>query len=250
MWHNLWHKKELNRPAVCRPGEYCVIIKLASQGGAGLNGSARGLLLIGMTCFAAGCCLLCPKAIEDWPAQKGVVVDTDTGEPLAGAYVIGRWRGYVSSHSVCFHAEGTRTDSQGRFVLPAWRNTGPYNNTSHQQYYSQAYFPGYEDVGGRTDRLELKRFTGTREERLQSLTRVATGSACDPQAGVSVRNLFPLYEAIYQEAKEMSETPEELKELEWFRYIAVDMAIASDTLISSPVEHKAKINSYLKDHLK
>ena len=65
-----------------------------------------------------------------------------------------------------------------------------------------------------------------------------------------MRNLFPIYEAIYQEAKELSETPEELKELEWFRYMAADMAIASDTLISSHVEHEALIKSYLKDHLR
>jgi hypothetical protein len=200
--------------------------------------------------FVAGCCLFCPKAIEDWPAQQGVVVDADTGEPLAGAYVIGRWRGYVSSHSVCFHAEGTRTDSQGRFVLPAWRNTGPYNTTRYQEFSDYSYLPGYESAGGSNERKRLRRFTGTREERLQYLMRVATGSACDAQAGVSVRNLFPLYEAIYREAKELSETPEELKDLEWFRYMAADMAIASDTLISSPVTHEALIKSYLKDHLK
>ena len=89
---------------------------------------------------------------------------------------------------------------------------------------------------GTHERMQMKRFIGSREERLESLHRLATGSACDAQAGVSVRNLFPLYEAIYQEAKELSETPEELKELEWFRYMAADMAIASDTLISSPAD--------------
>ena len=227
-----------------------MIIKLASQGGAGSNGSVRGFLLISTTLLAAGCCLLCPKAIEDWPAQQGMVVDADTGEPRAGAYVIGRWRGYVSSQSVCFHAEGTRTDSEGRFVFPAWRNTGPYNTTRYQQYVPRSYQRGYKETSGRVERMQMKRFTGSREERLEYLHRLATGSGCDPQAGVSVRNLFPLYEAIYREAKELSETPEELKELEWFRYMAADMAIASDTLISSPVEHEAKINSYLKDHLK
>ena len=197
--------------------------------------------------FLSGCCLLCPKAIEDWPAQQGMVVDADTGEPLAGAYVIGRWRGYVSSQSVCFHAEGTRTDSQGRFVLPAWRNTGPYNNTSHQQYYSQAYLPGYEDVGGRTDRLKMKRFTGTREERLQSLERMMSGAACDA-AEASQRNMLPYYEAIYEEAKELSNTPEGPKGLGWFQYMVAAVAV-SDKTSSSWTEYKAMINAYIKDHL-
>jgi hypothetical protein len=200
--------------------------------------------------LVAGCCLLCPKAIEDWPAQQGVVVDADTGEPLAGAYVIGRWRGYVSSHSVCFHAEGTRTDSQGRFVFPAWRNTGPYNTTRYLQYVPGSYQRGYKETSGRVERMQMKRFTGSREERLQYLHRLATGSACSAQARASNRNLFPFYEAIYREAKELSKTPEEIKDLEWFRYVAASMAIATDTPVTNSTEYEERINSYLKDHLK
>ena len=74
--------------------------------------------------FLSGCCLLCPKAIEDWPAQQGVVVDADTGEPLAGAYVIGRWRGYVSSHSVCFPRRGHAHGQRGAVRLPGLAQHG------------------------------------------------------------------------------------------------------------------------------
>jgi hypothetical protein len=197
--------------------------------------------------FVAGCCLLCPKAIEDWPAQQGVVVDADTGEPLAGAYVIGRWRGYVSSQSVCFHAEGTRTDSQGRFVLPAWRNTGPYNNTRYQEFSDYSYLPGYESAGGSNERMRLRRFAGTREERLQSLERMMRGSTC-LAAEASERNMLPYYEAIYREVEDLSNSPEGQKGIEWFQYMVARIAV-SDKPFSSGTEHEAMIKAYIKDHL-
>ena len=117
-----------------RPSACDVNIDQISQGGTGPHGRFRVLLLMCTTWLRSGLLPALSEGHRGLAGTTGVVVDTDTGEPLAGAYVIGRWRGYVSSHSVCFHAEGTRTDTQGRFVLPAWRNTGPYNNTSHQQY--------------------------------------------------------------------------------------------------------------------
>jgi len=198
----------------------------------------------------SGCCLMCPKAVEEWPAEQGVVVDKDTGEPIEGVYVIGHWEGYVGGHNVCFHAEGTRTDAQGRFVFPAWRNTGPYNTTRYQQYAPRPYVRGYKDVGGHITRMEMVRFTGTREERLGYLRSLIPGSACDPAARSSRRNLFPFFEAIYQEAKDLSNTPEDQKELEWFRYVAATMAIASDTPVTSSADYEARIKSYLEDHLK
>jgi len=167
-----------------------VITNQTSHSGTKLNGSVRGFLLICTTLLAAGCCLLCPKPIEDWPAEGGLVVDADTGEPLAGAYVTGRWEGHAYGESVCFHAESMRTDSDGRFVFPAWHNTGPYNTTHYQQFTDRAYLPGYKDVGGYTYRLEMKRFTGTREERLQHLQDRLPGAWCS-EAGATERTCCP-----------------------------------------------------------
>jgi len=197
----------------------------------------------------SGCCLMCPKAVEEWPAEQGVVVDKDTGEPIEGVYVIGHWEGYVGGHNVCFHAEGTRTDAQGRFVFPAWRNTGPYNTTRYQQYAPRPYVRGYKDVGGHITRMEMVRFTGTREERLAYLWKMA-GSTCN-QAGSSKRNLFPFFEAIYLEAKELSKTQEELEKLDKYRYWAAQQAIGVDGDETGSVsEYKARINKFLEGHLR
>jgi hypothetical protein len=233
----------------CGRSRGCEGMENHPHSGVGIRLRERARLATGAAIFlfVEGCCLLCPKAIEDWPAEQGMVVDADSGEPLAGAYVIGRWRGYVSSHSVCFYAEGTRTDSEGRFVLPAWRNTGPYNNTRYQQYVPRSYQRGYEETSGRVERMQMKRFTGSREERLKYLEGLMRGSACDA-AGASQRNMLAYYEAIYQEAKEISETPEELKGLEWFQYLVAHVAI-SDKPISSGNEYDALIRSYIKDYL-
>jgi hypothetical protein len=182
-----------------------VITNQTSHSGTKSNDSVRGFLLICTTLLAAGCCLLCPKPIEDWPAEGGLVVDADTGEPLAGAYVTGRWEGHSRGQSSCFHAESTRTDSEGRFAFPAWRNTGPYNTTHYQQFTDGAYLPGYEDVGGYTYRLKMKRFTGTREERLKYLQDRLPGAWCG-EAGASERNLLPYFEAIYREARELAQS--------------------------------------------
>ncbi len=141
-WHNPGYKKEPCRRTAYIQGKCSVMFNKAFHGVTRPYGSLRGFVLICTPLLGAGCCLLCPKPIEDWPAEGGLVVDADTGAPIPGAYVIGRWKGYVSSQSVCFHAEGRRTDTEGRFELPAWRNTGPFTNTSYQQYSPRCYLGG------------------------------------------------------------------------------------------------------------
>ena len=213
-------------------------------------GGIKGVVLLaGLLLLTLGC----GRSTVEWPGVEGTVVNAETGEPISDAIVIANWYGTGGwSQTTCFHSESARSDNEGRFTLPAWRNEGRFNKLANQYSSARAYKKGYgpDPAGWVNERILMVPFTGTREERLKYLRRLASSSACDSVAGASLRNLLPLYEAIYQEAKELSNTPEELKDLEWFRYMAADMAIASDTLISSHVEHEAKINSYLKDHLK
>ena len=55
--------------------------------------------------------------------QRGRVLDQDTGEPIAGAIVVGRYMGGISwGGSSCNRAESAVSDAQGWFELPVDRS--------------------------------------------------------------------------------------------------------------------------------
>ena len=87
--------------------------------------------------------------------------------------------------------------------------------------------------------MQMKRFTGSREERLQYLEGLMRGSACGA-AGASERNMLPYYEAIYREVKDLSNSPEGQKGIEWFQYMVATIAV-NDKPFSSGTEHEAMI---------
>lgn len=62
--------------------------------------------------------------------------------------------------------------------------------------------------------------------------------------------MFPYYESIYYEAKAISVTRKEKKQLEWFPRVAASYAIASDREQNMDgSEYDQLIEDYLKDHL-
>lgn len=68
----------------------------------------------------AGCDLFADKV------HRGRVIDQDTGEPVAGAIVAGRYFGGISwGGSSCNRAESTVSDAQGWFELPLDPQAGP-----------------------------------------------------------------------------------------------------------------------------
>jgi len=195
--------------------------------------------------FAA--CSMAPKKIVDWPAKEGAVINTETGEPIEGAYVIGHWRGSTFGKTVCFHAEGTRSDSEGRFVFPAWRNEDRFNQTSHQYDTTRAYKRGYREDGGKTYRISMVPFIGSREERLEYLRALAGG--CH-HAGASNRNLYSFYEAIYLEAKSLAVLPAEVKALNSLQYAVASSAVARDDEMDMDIEEFRRLReSYIREYL-
>jgi hypothetical protein len=186
--------------------------------------SARLFILV--LCLAAASCALGPKKIYGWPQQEGVVVDKETGEPIAGVWVTGRWRGRVMGDTVCFHADATQTDAQGRFAFPAWRNhEGNFESSYDQNFVTNVYKQGYQAVGGHIYRWEMVPFAGSREERL---AYIGTAIPDCNNAGYSMRKLYPVRKAIYLEAKSLSQTPAEIQDLEWYRDWAARAAVATD----------------------
>jgi hypothetical protein len=71
--------------------------------------------------------------------QRGRVLDQDTGEPIAGAIVLGRYMGGISwGGSSCNRAESAVSDAQGWFELPVDRKDG----TPLMEAYKRGYDRG------------------------------------------------------------------------------------------------------------
>ena len=80
-----------------------------------------------------GCDLFAEKV------HRGRVIDQDTGEPVAGAIVTGRYFGGVSwGGSSCNRAESTVSDAQGWFELPLDRKAG----SLHLEAFKRGYVRG------------------------------------------------------------------------------------------------------------
>ena len=78
------------------------------------------LIAAAMVLAGAGCDLFAEKV------HRGQVIDQDTGEPVAGAIVAGRYFGGISfGGSSCNRAESTVSDAQGWFELPLDPKAGP-----------------------------------------------------------------------------------------------------------------------------
>jgi hypothetical protein len=185
-----------------------------------------------------------------WPAQKGQVQDTVTGEPMAGVFVIARYWGYYpvpDSSSACYHAAGTTTNEQGEYSIPSHFDLMDIKVDKRSKL--KFFKPGYRHVFYKDGIAKLEKEQGGREERLEELTRIARISNCHA-AGRSQQMLFPYYESIYYEAKAISVTEPEKKHLEWFRSTAASKAIASNREKNMDgTEHENLIKDYLKDHL-
>jgi hypothetical protein len=194
---------------------------------------------------------------------KGQVLDAGTRDPLPEVYVAIRWDGVqplfpADFRTICVHADLTRTNFEGQFSFMPWVKWDGLAPISDIRYFIVVYKPGYQEILHGTgygnareagDPYLLQRSVASRKERLDYLRLIPRHLACI-QGGDSEENIYPLLEAIYFEAKALSLSDEEKKQLQWFRKVAASAAIASkksDHIGSS--EYDALINDYLKDHL-
>lgn len=87
----------------------------------------------------AAALVLAACAPESPQIQRGRVFDQDTGEPIAGAIVVGRYMGGVAwGGSSCNRAESTISDEQGWFEFPIDLDAGLIEEAA----YKQGYDPG------------------------------------------------------------------------------------------------------------
>lgn len=189
---------------------------------------------------------------------SGQVLDAKTREPISDAHVVIIWNGgefaVVERQTICVYADGTLTDAEGKFSFLPWVKPDGLFPISDIQNHIAVYKPRYEEVnpkrraqGDRT--YVLKAYVGSREDHLEYLHQVPRRASCR-SGGSYKKNLFPLYEALYYEAKSLSLSDEEEKELGWFRRLAAKKAIAAKGQKDmSSTEQDKLIEDYLMDNL-
>lgn len=126
----------------------------------------------------------------------GVVVDSETGKPIAGAYVTVDWihsgGDMVGSRTSCVHMELTRSDKEGRYQFAT--KSMPVGLNIEREI--RAYVPGYQETEAYDERrIALRRFDGSGEERLSQLRGYWMMTQCVSDVD-GYETLRPLYEQI------------------------------------------------------
>lgn len=145
-------------------------------------------------------------------AILGKVVDEETGLPVPGAYVIGRWMyagsDLYGSRSICTGLEVVRTDLQGRFSMPEAR--------PHREWGPNVFVPGKELVRTpipptRPMILKVRPFSGESRERIFQFSLLYSNVYCGRLPG-TYEKLRPLMAAIDEEASTLPGlTPDEYR---------------------------------------
>lgn len=142
---------------------------------------------------------------------QGQVLEEGTHIPIPGAIVVARWKetrsAIADAWTVCVHVESIATDESGRYTLPRYKGREPSLIDSYKsgyvrsdEYYKAKAYLQHNDI--------LKPFTGAREDRFKYFVRLLEAARC-PSAGKSNRNLYPLYNAMHEEARSIAVTEQE-----------------------------------------
>lgn len=197
---------------------------------------------------------------------SGQVLDAETGRPIAGAHVAYLWESTInpsgftghSARTICYHAAAAVTDEDGRFEIPAWRKWSTYdvdNRDPNGLLYAPNYVPTQlvliegkikPPIERLNERYVLKPFAGTVDERMNMLFWGLANRACE-YGGDSQKTLFPMLRAIYQEARLVARSPDQLNQLDSFAVQAAYAALAFDP--NGP-SHDAELNAFIRENFK
>lgn len=177
----------------------------------------------------------------------GQVVDTDTGQPIPGVHVAYVWestvipRGFTghNSQTICYHAAAAVTDATGHFHIEPWREWSTYgvevadpNALVYARDYQPRQISLHEGpIEPPRERLnehyELKRFSGTVDERLDAMWGGIANRGC-MYGKKSQKSLFPMLRAMYQEARSLARSDDNRRRVYFFGVMAADAALAAD----------------------
>ena len=172
------------------------------------------------------CILLLPltACATEPPAKVGRVLEAGTNKPIAGAIVIARWKGFMPApghgSTLCYHVESAVTNAEGVYRISAWHEDLQHAILQDKTIYIDAYKSGYvrsqefyKQQSYRQGIELMEGFKGTREERLEYLLRLDEATSC-AEAGSSSANLLSLERSLYQEARSLALTKEDMKAVE------------------------------------
>jgi hypothetical protein len=149
------------------------------------------------------------------------------------------------------------TDASGRFDVPAWHKWSKYDVFLVDPIvlvYTAEYEPIEDLLKGdpsrdpeehRAQRYVLRRFKGTTEQRVDSLSG-GLDQGCF-YGGESQKSLFPMLKAIFYEVRAISNTPPQIARVHAF---AVEAAYAALALDPSGPAHEAEVEAFIAEHLK
>ncbi len=184
----------------------------------------------------------------------GYVLEERTNAPIPGAIVVVRWQGiafsFVDTRTVCMHVETAIADGQGRYHIPFWRKSAEPVGVRKLEPILIVHKAGYQRSNelSKNEKVEyLKLFKGERGKRLDYLEKLIRASGC-VAAGRSQRSLYPLFNAVFEEARNLIETEEDKETLQWIRRQAAYAATAEDRSMTQR-EADQLAEKYLRDRL-
>lgn len=196
----------------------------------------------------------------------GMVVDAATGKPIPGAYVSYLWesatdpKGFFGSggRDICYHAAGTRTDDTGRFHVDGWSEWSTYR-VSNRDPQALVYAPEYEattiilheghvepPIRRLGELYKLRQFDSSSEERTKNLFWGFANRSC-PYGGESQKTLFPMWRAMYVEARAIARTPSQDQTARTIARMAAKAAIAPNP--DGPVDVD-RLKAFIEENLK
>jgi hypothetical protein len=160
-------------------------------------------------------------------AKNGIVLDEQTRQPIAGAYVVVRWleqsRIGGKIEGQCLLRTVARTDEQGHYAIPSSNLTIAEHAETRYFWDAYAYAPGYAEARARSAHpraegsvnpgsqtlepmaLALASEHATPEQRLDTLVDTLSRFSCEPFAK---QELNPVAEQIYAEGYAAACLPE------------------------------------------
>jgi hypothetical protein len=148
----------------------------------------------------------------------GVVIDTTTGKPIPGAFVIAQWIHHGSdgfgSRTTCPHVDVVQADASGRYKIPEEPVLGL--NVERQVF---SYKPGYEwflKEPYDEKLMTMRPFEGTVQERLDKLLNM-TGLECGEERHYRDA-VLPFYKALQREASLLTPEGEKNRTAQGLRY--------------------------------
>lgn len=146
---------------------------------------------------------------------EGTVLEEGTNQRIPDAIVVVLWRGtafgFGHTQTVCLHGESATTDGQGRYYISRWRKSIEPAGVRGLEKVIVSHKPGHQWSSASSTKNEvqyLRRFVGTREERLAYLKQVEYATRC-PNAKELEKNFLVFYRTLHEEAKSLVVTMDE-----------------------------------------